>query len=30
MWANRIIPEEWLKEKGKRMKEQRVKVKRRE
>jgi hypothetical protein len=25
-----VIPEEWLKEKGKRMKEQRVKVKRRE
>ena len=28
-WAHRVIPEEWLKEKGKRMKEQRVKVKRR-
>jgi len=30
LWANRVIPEEWLKEKGKRMKEQRVRVKRRE
>jgi hypothetical protein len=30
LWAHRVIPEEWLKEKGKRMKEQRVKVKRRE
>jgi hypothetical protein len=29
-WAHRIIPEEWLKEKGKRMKEQRVKVIRRD
>ena len=29
-WAHRVIPEEWLKEKGSRMKEQRVKVKRRE
>jgi len=28
-WAHRVIPEEWLKEKGKRMKEQRLKVKRR-
>ena len=30
IWAHRVIPEQWLKEKGKRMKEQRVKVKRRE
>jgi len=30
LWAHRVIPEEWLKEKGKRMKDQRVKVKRRE
>ena len=28
-WAHRVIPEEWLLEKGKRMKEQRVIVKRR-
>jgi hypothetical protein len=28
-WAHRVIPEEWLKEKGSRMKEQRVKVDRR-
>jgi len=28
-WAHRVIPEGWLIEKGKRMKEQRVKVKRR-
>jgi len=28
-WAHRVIPEGWLLEKGKRMKEQRVKVKRR-
>lgn len=28
-WAHRVIPEEWLKEKGTRMKEQRVKVTRR-
>lgn len=28
-WAHRVIPEDWLKEKGTRMKEQRVKVKRR-
>ena len=28
-WAHRVIPEEWLKEKGRRMKEQRLKVKRR-
>ena len=28
-WANRVIPEEWLEEKGSRMKEQRLKVKRR-
>ena len=29
-WAHRTIPEEWLKEKGSRMKDQRIKVKRRE
>jgi len=29
LWAHRVIPEEWLEEKGTRMKEQRVKVKRR-
>ena len=29
LWAHRVIPEEWLKEKGTRMKDQRVKVKRR-
>ena len=29
LWAHRVIPESWLKEKGTRMKEQRVKVKRR-
>lgn len=28
-WAHRVIPEEWLLEKGSRMKEQRLKVKRR-
>lgn len=28
-WAHRVIPEGWLIEKGKRMKEQRVKIKRR-
>jgi hypothetical protein len=30
MWSNRIIPEEWLNEKGSRLKEQRLKVKRRD
>ena len=29
LWAHRVIPENWLEEKGTRMKEQRVKVKRR-
>ena len=29
MWAHRVIPEEWLNEKGTRLKEQRIKVKRR-
>jgi hypothetical protein len=29
MWAHRLIPEEWLNEKGTRLKEQRIKVKRR-
>ena len=28
-WAHRVIPEDWLREKGSRMKEQRLKVKRR-